>query len=438
MTSLTEPLEIAGCTLPNRLYRAPVLECAGTGPGTVDRLIEALEPAAASGAGLVMQGATVVTETGGCVAPGMSRTTDPAFQQHAHRLTETIDAHGGRIFIQLDHGGLRSVEAWHNELRAAAPDVDQLAVSPPPWPLQLLDTFGGLDFSVDVLSTADVYALADAFGQAASVAVDAGYNGIHLAGANMGIIEQFLSPFYNRRTDEFGGQNIEPRTRFLAVLYEAIRSQIGPDVPIMIKIPAESAGPPISRRRLTLDDGIHIAGRCEAIGYDAIVPVTGSGFWDASIVRGEYPGRAWRDDRFKAGYEAAFGPVWRRLIALGNRLQSWYFSREPGWNEEFCSAVSRAVSIPVLIEGGIRDRAQIDRLLNDGVADAVGMARPFYAEPKLPARLLDDANARALCASCNNCTIPQVTGARGVCRTPAILEQQGRLQRAGVYERGEE
>ena len=435
MTVLTDPLTIRDVTIQNRLYRAPVLECAGTGPGSIDRLIDALEPAAAAGAGLVMQGATVVTETGGCVAPGMSRTTDPTFKQEAHRLPTAIESHGGSIFIQLDHGGLRSVEAWHRKIKAESPQVEQLAVSPPPRSLRLLDSLGALDFSVNVLTTDGVYELAESFGQAADDAVSAGYHGIHLAGANMGIIEQFLSPAYNRRTDVFGGKPGTPRLAFIRVLYEAIRSRVGESVPIIIKIPAESAGPPLVRGRLSLEDGVDIARACEQIGYDAVVPVTGSGFWDASIIRGEYPQRAWNDRRFQSGYTDAFGPLWRRLIQLANRVQAASFSREPGWNESFCRAVSERVDIPVFIEGGIRERRQIDRLLSEGIADAVGMARPFYAEPELPARLLQSSGARALCESCNNCTIPQVTGARGICRTPSILEEKGRLAKDGAYEK---
>jgi hypothetical protein len=76
----------------------------------------------------------------------------------------------------------------------------------------------------------------------------------------------------------------------------------------------------------------------------------------------------------------------------------------------------------------------MDRILSEGSADMVGMARPFYAEPRLAHRLLHgDGATRALCESCNNCTIPQVTGATGVCRTPAILAQRGPLMKAGAY-----
>ncbi|AEH36096.1 oxidoreductase [Halopiger xanaduensis] len=447
MATLEDPVEIGGCEIPNRLYRAPLLECAGNGPDAVDALIDDLEPAAASGVGLICQGATIVRGEGGCAAPGMTRVHDPAFVSRLERLTDRIHDHGGRIFVQLEHGGLRSMETWHAEYRREHPDLEQLAVSNPPWQLRLLDRLGFLSYDPHVLSTDEVYDLAADFGRAAAHAVDAGYDGIHLSGANMGIVQQFLSPFYNRRSDEFGGSP-EARLEFLALVHDEIRDRAG-DVPLMTKVPAETPAPPspLVRRKLSTADGVEIAQRLERIGYDAVVPVRTSVVWDMSIVRGEYPERAWENEALRAEYDAAFGgSTRRRLVALGNRLESLQYDFEPAWNEDFCRRVREQVSIPVLAEGGIRDRAQMDRLL--GAADAapacdmVGMARPFYAEPRLGARLLEtDANAdpenpRVVCESCNNCTVPQVTGAPGVCRTPEVLRRRGELEREGAYESG--
>ncbi|ARS89738.1 NADH-dependent flavin oxidoreductase [Natrarchaeobaculum aegyptiacum] len=463
MASLEDPLEIGGVTIPNRLYRAPLLECAGNGPDAVATLIDDLEPAAASGVGLIFQGATIVRAEGGCAAPGMTRVHDPAFVSRLSRLTDRIHDHGGRIFLQLEHGGLRSMETWHAEYRRQHPDHEQLAVSEPPWQLRLFDRLGALSFSPRVLSTDEVYDLAADFGRAAAHAVDAGYDGIHLSGANMGIVQQFLSPFYNRRDDEFGGSP-EARLSFLACVHDEIRGRAG-DVPLVTKVPAETPAPPapLVGRKLSLQDGVEIARRLERIGYDAVVPVQTSVVWDMSIVRGEYPARAWENERLQKGYETAFGGAVRaRLVALGNRLESIPYDFAPAWNEGFCRRVREQVSIPVLAEGGVRDRETIDRLLgssgngggsdggrNSGLeagerddqtpkpaADAIGMARPFYAEPRLAARLLESPpDARVLCENCNNCTVPQVTGAPGICRTPSVLSKRGDLERAGAYER---
>ncbi|EMA14393.1 NADH-dependent flavin oxidoreductase [Haloarcula marismortui] len=434
MTALETPLSIGGVEVPNRLYRAPVLECAGNGETAVNTLIDELEPTAASGVGLLFQGASIVTDRGGCAAPNMTRVHDPAFVERLERLTGTIHDHGGRIFLQLAHGGLRSMATWHAEYRRQHPDQRQLAVSRPPWQLRMLDRLGLISLQPDVLSTKEVWALAEQFGRCAGYAVEAGYDGIHLSAANMSLIQQFLSPFYNRRNDQF-----RDGVRFLEAIHDAVREHAG-DVPLVTKVPAETAAPSFVRRHLTRRDGVAIATRAAAIGYDGLVPVEVSPFWDMSIVRGAFPDRAWDASDLQDDYAAVFGGRLRaRAVQLLNRLQARRFSRDPGWNADFCRAVRERVDVPVLLEGGLRTRADCDRYLGatgaTAAADAVGMARPFYAEPRLGARLLDGADA--LCESCNNCTVPQVTGEPGRCRTPAIVREQARLRRDGAYERTE-
>jgi len=452
MARLEDPLEVGGVTLRNRLYRAPLLECAGNGPDAVDLLIDDLEPAAESGAGLIFQGAVIPRADGGCAAPNMTRVHDPEFVAELGRLTDRIHDHGAAIFAQLEHGGLRSMETWHAEHRRQHPDAEQLAVSRPPWQLRVADRLGFLSYDPHVIDTGEVYELAADFGRAADRLAAAGYDGIHLSGANMGIVQQFCSPFYNRRDDEFGGDP-ESRARFLELVFEEVRERTS--VPVVTKVPAERPAPAWVRRKLSLSDGVALAERAAEIGYDALVPVETSTFWDMSIVRGEYPRRAWNRADLQDDYAATFGSRWRaRTVAALNRLQSVRFSFEPAWNAEFCRRVRERVGVPVLAEGGIRERPRIDRLLGDGgdreddggdggaddgpdrppACDAVGMARPFYAEPRLPARLLGDDEAGAVCENCNNCAVPQATGAPGICRTPAVLRERARLERAGAYE----
>ena len=437
MTRLEEPIDIGGVTVPNRLYRAPLLECAGNGPNAVDRFVSELEPTAASGVGLVFQGASIVSAESGCAAPNMTRVHDPAFVDRLQRLTDVIHAHEGNIFIQLGHGGLRSLEVWHAEHRQRNPDVSQIAVSRPPWQLRALDRLGLVDLDPHVLSTAEVYDLAEQFGRCAGYAVDAGYDGIHLSGANMGIVQQFLSPFYNRRDDEFGpGLDGRGGVRFLEIVHQAVRDHAG-DVPLLTKVPAETAAPSFVRRHLSAADGVAIANRLGEAGYDALVPVQVSTFWDMSVVRGAFPERAWTAADLQGDYAAAFGgPVRARAVELLNRLQARQFEAEAGWNADFCRAVRERVDVPVLCEGGIRSRSTCDRLLGRGgsepAADMVGMGRPFYAEPRLGTRLLDGEDA--LCESCNNCTVPQVAGEPGRCRTPSVVRERTRLEQAGEYD----
>ena len=435
MTALEDPVPVGGCRIPNRLYRAPVLECAGTGPDAVDTLVEELEPTAASGVGLIFQGASIVTDRGGCAAPNMTRVHDPEFVAGLSRLTGTVHDAGGRIFLQLAHGGLRSMSTWHADYRRRNPDQRQLAVSRPPWQLRALDRAGLVSLTPDVLSTAEVRDLAEQFGRCAGYAADAGYDGIHLSAANMSIVQQFLSPFYNRRTDAFADG-----VRFLEAVHDAVRDHAG-DIPLVTKVPAETVAPSFVRRHITRADAVDIAARAAEIGYDALVPVTVSTFWDMSIVRGEFPDRAWTASDLQDDYAAVFGgPVRARAVRLLNRLQARRFSTAPGWNADLCREIRRRVDVPVLLEGGLRTREQCDRYLStsetaEPAADLVGMARPFYAEPRLGTRLL--AGEDALCESCNNCTVPQVTGEPGRCRTPSVVRAQARLAEDGAYERNE-
>jgi 2,4-dienoyl-CoA reductase-like NADH-dependent reductase (Old Yellow Enzyme family) len=360
----------------------------------------------------------------------MTRVADDAFVESLAPVPEALHDHGAAVAVQLEHGGLRAMETWHAGHRERNPDLRQLAVSPPPRPLRLLDRAGLLDLDPHVLSTAEVETLAADFGRAARRAVDAGYDVVHVAGANMGIVHQFLSPFYNRRTDRFGDG-----ARFLERVAEEVRDRAG-DVPLMAKVPAETATPPlVAPDRITRERAVGLCARLADGAFDALVPVSASVFWDMSIVRGVYPAEAWADERFADGYADAFGSALRaRLVALGNRAESLLYDFEPAWNADLCRAVRDAVDVPVLCEGGVRERGRIDRLLGDA-CDAVGMGRPFYAEPRLPARLLDETDARAVCESCNNCAVPQAAGAAGVCRTPAVLRRAGELREAGAYDR---
>jgi 2,4-dienoyl-CoA reductase-like NADH-dependent reductase (Old Yellow Enzyme family) len=427
--TLTDALDIGGIELRNRLYRAPLLECAGNGPDAVETYIDELEPAAAAGAGLIFQGASIVTEDGGCAAPNMTRVADPEFVDRFSKLTNRVHEHDSRIFIQLAEGGLRSLSMWHDEYRTRNPNERQRAVSQPPWQLRLADRLGLIDLRPDVLSTNEVRELARQFGRAAGYAVDAGYDGIHLSAANMGLIQQFLSAHYNDRDDEFADG-----VRFLLAIRDAVREHAG-SVPLVTKVPAETAAPPFVREHLTRDDAVTIAKRLNTAGFDALVPVEVSTYWDMSVIRGAFPQRAWDAADLQSRYAAVFGSKSRaRAVELLNRLESRWFPTEPGWNADLCRQVRRAVDVPVLCEGGIRERAHCDRLLGGGepACDAVGIGRPFYAEPRLPARLLN--GGRVLCESCNNCTVPQAVGEPGRCRTPDIVRERARLEKRGVYE----
>ncbi|HLE97583.1 MAG TPA: NADH:flavin oxidoreductase [Candidatus Thermoplasmatota archaeon] len=432
---LTDPVAIGSVTARNRLYRAPLLEVAGNRPDAARILRRELEPSAAGGCGLVFQGASLVTAQGGRTAPGLSRVHEREFVQSLAPAVAAVKAHGSLLFLQLGHGALQCMELWHAEYRARHPDLRTVAVARPPWWFRgLLAARFLRAHEVHVMSDEELRVVAHAFGIAAGHAREAGYDGIHLAGANASIFQQLWSPVFNRRKDAFGGATLHERGEFLRLVVAEIRRATRPDFPVAAKVPAETVAPFVVRGRLTLEDGVEIARVMEDAGVDAVAPVQVGVTRDQSVARGEFPRIAWRDPRFQDEYARAFGSRRKAvLVRAANRVAARLLPFEPAWNAGFCAKVKARVGIPVLCEGGVRSRAQMDTILGGGKADMVGMARPFYAEPWLARRILREHKATAICGSCNNCTIPQVAGHVGVCRTPAVLAERGRLEKEGRY-----
>ena len=431
---LDGPVRIGAREAPTRLYRAPVLEVAPQGPGAARILARELAPSAAAGCGLVFQGACLVTPQGGRSAPGLLRVHEREFVLSLRPAVEEVKRHGALLLMQLGFGALQTMELWHREYRAQHPGIETLAVSEPPWWFKAVGATPILDLStVRVMTEAELEELARAFGRSAGYAAEAGYDGVHLAGANASVFQQCWSPVFNRRTDSFG----QDRHRFFRLVVEEIRRRTPRGFLLTTKVPAETEAPFFVRGALGIEDGVAIARVAADAGVDAIVPVRVGVTRDQATARGHYPALAWDDPRWQEGYQRAFGGAARiRLMKAANRAQARLIPFEPAWNAGFCRAVKRAVDVPVLCEGGVRSRTQMDALLAEGAADMVGCARPFYAEPRLAWRLLHGHDATSLCESCNNCTIPQVTGATGVCRTPAILARRGELLKEGAY--GEE
>ncbi|MHB8604740.1 MAG: oxidoreductase [Thermoplasmatota archaeon] len=434
---LPDPIHVGGLEVKNRLYRAPLLEVAANKPDAARILARELVPSAEGGCGLVFQGASLVTPEGGRTAPGLSRVHERAFVLSLKPAVDAVHAAGAKLFLQLGHGALQCMEAWHAEYRDSHPGIVTRAVSPPPlWFKALLATNALRIPDLRVFTTEELHDLARAFGRAAGYAREAGYDGIHLAGANASLFQELWSPVFNTRGDEFGGLDVRERSEFLRLVVREIRRATRPDFPIATKVPAETAAPFFVRGALSIRDGVAIARACRDAGIDAVAPVQVGVTRDQSVARGKFPRVAWDDPRFHAGYTRTFGGERQtKLIRTANEAAAVALPFAPVWNEKFFREVKLHVDgVVVLAEGGIRTRREMDRLLADGKCDMVGMARPFYAEPRVAHRMLREERAHALCESCNNCTIPQVTGLPGVCRTPDVLAKRGELEKQGRYD----
>ncbi len=267
-TLLHEPIRIGGATIRNRLYRAPVLEGAGDGDDAAEAYARHFVENARHGVGLVVQGSSCIWAEGR-TSPGMTCVDTREKAMRLAPMVDAVHAEGAAIFVQLGHGGLYAMEAWH-EPYASARRGPVLAAAPVPWPLR--PGFRGVP--VHVMTTAEVHAMAERYGEVSAWLREAGYDGVQLGSANAKLLDQFLSPFYNHRTDEFGG-SLEARARVLRLIRAAVARRAGPDFPCTVKVPAETAPPGFPRS--TLDDALRLARLVEEWGFDAITPVRGLG-----------------------------------------------------------------------------------------------------------------------------------------------------------------
>lgn len=417
------PIRIGNCLVRNRLYRAPVLEGAGSGPEATKIYVEAFEANAKAGVGLIIQGNSCISEDGRS-SPGMTLVDTRERMMALAPVPEAVHRWGGRIFIQIGNAGIYAMEGWHAEY-AKTRTRPLVAVSRPRIHVRpaLLGT------PLHVMTTEEVHDFAELFGRSAGWAREAGYDGVQLASGNAKLIHQFLSPYYNRRTDEFGG-SVRKRARILEVIAEAVRRHAGEDYPLAVKITVEEEAPPMSPKG-SFDEGIELCRLAESFGYDAVTPVGLSIFPHASLCRGADPSSILDVDSIRRRFEEALGSKLKMaVLRWGYKRGARQYPFRPVWNRRHFAAAKRAVSIPVFAVGGIRRLDEINDILERDDADMIGIGRPFYAEPDLPRRLLAGDVEEALCESSNRCVPPQQLGLKARCYNPNVARKRAARAKA--------
>lgn len=408
-------MSIGGTTVRNRLYRAPVLEGAGDGDQAADAYAKQFVENARHGTGLIIQGSSCILPEGR-TSPGMTCVDTREKMLRLAPMVTAVHAAGASIFIQLGHGGLFAMEAWH-EPYASRRGGPLLATSPVPWILR--PAFRGVP--VQVMTTAEVHDMCSRYGDVAAWAREAGYDGIQLGSANAKLLDQFLSPFYNHRTDEFGG-SVERRASVLRRIREQVAARAGADFPCTVKVPAERTPPGF--RGSTHDDALRLCRLAEEWGYDAITPVEVSVLPDTTLSRGGVPDSFWTNPGMRERLKRAAPSRPRRAFIQAG---AWWGGRqapfEAVWNRRLFAAASRLVSIPVFAVGGIRTAAEANGILEAGEAAMIGIGRPFYAEPDLAARILGGDTGTGLCRNSNRCVPAQMLGLRGGCYNPAVKKR---------------
>ncbi len=354
MSILFETTQLNGMTVANRFVRSATWEAMADERGAcTPRLVELVAQLAAGGVGLIISSHAFVSPEGQA-GPRQLGIYDDALVPGLAEMTRSVHAQGGKIVAQLAHAGIFANPKLTGRPNRAVSATEGLPTSPG-----------------DELSVEEIAGLVEAFGRGAQRAREAGFDGVQLHSAHGYLLNQFLSPRFNRRTDAYGG-HIQNRARVHREIVGRVRDAVGADFPVLVKLNSQD----FLEGGLSLEDSLQAGEMMAEAGLDAI-ELSGGTFLSGELI----PSRA----------------------AIRRQDQEAYFREE-------ARAFKARLGIPIILVGGIRSFELAEQLVRGGVADYLSMSRPFIREPALVNRWRQGDLRPAACLSDNLCFGPARAG----------------------------
>jgi len=346
---LFEPYELRGLALKNRLVSAPCERNYANIDGSVtQRYIDYVVERAKGGVGLIIVESMYIDPIG----RGHIRQLgiyDDKLIPGLRRMTDAVHANGAKIASELMFTG-RETSSYITGFQPVAPSNVPCTV-----------LAGGE--APRELTLAEIKGLIDRFAEAARRSVEAGFDLVEIHGAHGYIINQFLSPFTNKRTDEYGG-SVKRRMRFPLEVVARVREAAGDNVPIAYRMSADEK----IEGGLTIDDMVRFSQELEKAGIDLI-----------DVSAGIYESVMWivQPMAFPRGC----------LVDLGGRIKE-------------------KVRIPVSIVGRINHPELAEEILADGKVDFIALGRALHADPYWPLKAqegrVEDIRICPACMSCSD------------------------------------
>jgi len=343
---LFSPLRLKSMELKNRIVMPPMTTLlAGPDGEITDRLLAFYAARARGGAALITAETADVhpyTHNLAIGDRGFTAIYDDRFIPGYRRLADCIHAAGAKISLQLHHSGNAMIM-----LDPACPPVAPSAIACP----------GGA--VPRALTVDEIHEVVEAFGAGARRARAAGFDAVDIHGGHGYLIAQFMSPYFNRRTDDYGG-DVRGRLRFAVEVLRAVRRNVGDDFPVIFRFSADERVP----GGRTTEESAVIAPLLEAAGADCLSITTGMHF-----------------------------TLLHTVAAMG---------LPRGLNVESAAAVKAAVRIPVMVAGKLNDPAVAEAALVAGKVDLIAIGRGLIADPELPDKWQNhrDGDVR-WCIACN-------------------------------------
>lgn len=339
MAKITDKISIGKFTLKNRITMAPTVKFDYTNDSGIatEKLIQHYTLRAKGGQSLICVEATAVLPGGRFGKNHMGLWCDEQIEGHK-KITAACHNEGAVVLIQLNHTGY----------------VSNPETGTPIGPSKIKFDGYGRSFETIELSVDEIHKMQQAYVDAAIRAKTAGYDGIQLHGCHGYLINQFVSPVNNIRTDEYGG-NVENRARFGAEIITAIRKVCGPD--FLISVRTTGCEP-------TIEDAIGVAEEYVKAGCNYLQVSTGM----TSI-----------DDK------ETVGPLKEKTPTLGVAFHNHFKGR-----------------VPVSCVGGIKTVDEVKYLLENDLVDTVDLGRPVLAEPEFANKAISGQEINK-CYGCKAC-----------------------------------
>jgi N-ethylmaleimide reductase len=334
--SLFSPVAVGAMTLEHRIAMAPMTRARSTQPGDVPNALNALYYAQRASAALIVTEAAQISPQGKgySFTPGIYSREQVAGWR---LVTDAVHREGGRIFLQLWHVGRMSHPDFHDGALPVAPSAVPFDGSI--WKVDPATGEGAMVAcpTPRALARDEIAAIVEDFRRGARNAIEAGFDGVEIHGANGYLVDQFLRTTSNRREDEYGGTR-ENRLRFLKEVVDAVADEVG-------------------------------AGRT-AIRLAPFLTARGMGCPDILPTMLE-----------AAAYLEARGIAYLHLVEA-----DW--DDAPVFTDSFRQQIRARFRHPIIVAGKY-DLARAEHVLEQGYADLVAFGRPFVANPDLPRRLAE-------------------------------------------------
>lgn len=355
MKQLFEPANIGNIKVKNRFIRSATWEGMAEENGHLNNTIfQIYENLAKGGVGTIITGYAYVLKDEQ-PSPKMFGAYDDSFIEDYKKLTDLVHENSSKIILQLVYGGSFT---WFN--------VGEREI----WgPSAVLNKISNI--TPKEMTKQDIKTLVNAFGKSAKRAMEGGFDGVEIHAGHGYLLNQFLSPNFNVREDEYGGTS-ENRARIIYEIFDSIKANTSPDFPVLIKLNCSDF---MGNKGFVFEECRNL---CKNLAKKKITAIEISG-----------------------------GPVFRAPKTEKEPTKQVSLSSKESYFSEYAKDIASEVDVPVILVGGNRSIEVMENLLNETEIEFFSLSRPLLSEPDLINKWEKDKTLKPRCTSCSLCFTPE-------------------------------